>query len=93
LGGVIRPAQRSARLREAVVATGKVFLIAMVIDIVYQLIELKAFYPGEILFVGALLAFIPYLILRGPVARLARRFYSSRPSGTQAQGEKNVLHR
>jgi hypothetical protein len=87
------PAQRSARLREAIAATGKVFLIALVIDVVYQLVELKAFYPGEALFVGALLAFIPYLILRGPVARLARRLYPSRPSSTQAQGGEDVLHR
>jgi asparagine N-glycosylation enzyme membrane subunit Stt3 len=68
------PAQRSARLREGIAATGKIFLIAIALDVVYQIIELKAFYPTEALIVAVLLAFIPYLIVRGPAARLARRF-------------------
>ena len=41
-------------------------------DVVYQLIEFKTFYPGEAAIVAVLLAFIPYLLLRGPFARLAR---------------------
>jgi hypothetical protein len=68
------PAQRSARLREGIAATGKIFLIAIALDVVYQIIELKAFYPTEALIVAVLLAFIPYLIVRGPATRLARRF-------------------
>lgn len=67
------PAQRSARLHEGLSATGKVFLVAIVIDVVYQLVELEAFYPGEAIVIATLLAFIPYLIVRGPVARLVRR--------------------
>lgn len=66
--------ERAGRLQEGIVATGKIFLIAIALDVVYQIIELKAFYPTEALIVAILLAFIPYLILRGPVARLARRW-------------------
>ena len=36
------------------------------------MIEFKTFYPGEAAIVAVLLAFIPYLLLRGPFARLAR---------------------
>jgi hypothetical protein len=68
------PAQRSMRLREGIAATGKIFLIAITLDIMYQILELKAFYPGEALLIAVLLAFIPYLFVRGPVARLARRW-------------------
>lgn len=77
------PVQRSARLREGIAATGKIFLIAIAIDIAYQILELKEFYPGEALVVAALLAFLPYLILRGPVTRLARRLHT--PTSEQSE--------
>jgi hypothetical protein len=67
-------AHRSARLQEGVAATGKIFLIAIALDTIYQLIEMQTFYPGEAVAIAILLAFIPYLIVRGPAARLARRW-------------------
>jgi hypothetical protein len=36
------------------------------------LIVLKTFYPGEAVIVAAALAFVPYVLLRGPIARIAR---------------------
>jgi hypothetical protein len=33
---------------------------------------LKTFYPGEAVIVAIALAFFPYLLLRGPIARVAR---------------------
>ena len=47
--------------------------MAVAVNVV-QMLELKAFHPSEALVVAILLAFIRYLILRGPVARLARRW-------------------
>ena len=41
-------------------------------DVIYQLVVLKTFYPGEAVIVAIVLAFVPYLILRGPIARIAR---------------------
>lgn len=66
------PAQHSAHLHEGISAIGTIFLIAIALDVVYQIIELQAFHPNEALFVATFLAFVPYLILRGPVERLAR---------------------
>jgi hypothetical protein len=43
-------------------------------DVVYQIIVLKTFYPVEALIIAFLLAFVPYLLIRGPVARIARRW-------------------
>jgi hypothetical protein len=65
------PAERGARLREGFAATGKVMIIAVALDTIYQYLALKAFYPGEALVVAFVLAFLPYLLIRGPVARVA----------------------
>jgi hypothetical protein len=41
-------------------------------DAIYQWIVLKTFYPIEAVIVAIALAFFPYLLLRGPIARVAR---------------------
>jgi hypothetical protein len=66
------PAKRRARLREGVMSTGKIILLAIVLDLIYQLIELKTFYPVEALIVAVVLAYIPYVIIRGLVDRIER---------------------
>jgi len=38
-------------------------------------------YPGEALIVAFLLAFVPYLLILGPVNRIARRWFPDAPSG------------
>ena len=55
-------------------------------DVAYQLIEFKTFYPGEAAIVAVLLAFIPYLLLRGPFARLARMWGVRLQAGTPKDG-------
>jgi len=52
---------------------GRVFLLALAMDIVYQVIELRFVYPGEAIVVALVLAILPYLILRGLIRRTARR--------------------
>ena len=42
----------------------------------YQYLVLNTFYPGETLVVALLLAFVPYLLLRGPIERVARRWFA-----------------
>ena len=49
----------------------KVFGLAVVLDVVYQILVLRWVYPAETLLVAFLLAFLPYLLIRGPVNRLA----------------------
>jgi hypothetical protein len=68
------PDERRARLAEGMKATGKVMILAIVLDTIYQIMKLGTFYPGEAIIVAFVLGFLPYLILRGPVARIARRF-------------------
>jgi hypothetical protein len=67
-----QPDQREKLAREAWEGVGKVFMIAIVIDGVYQLFVLRWFYPGEALILATVLAILPYLLIRGPLNRLVR---------------------
>lgn len=66
------PATRRSRLREAFKAVFRVFAFAIIMDLIYQIIVLRWFYPFEALVVAFVLAFLPYILLRGPVNRIAR---------------------
>jgi hypothetical protein len=66
------PADRADLLREGWKAVAKVFVLAALIDIVYQLIVFRWVYPFESLLLAFLLACIPYLLIRGPANRLVR---------------------
>jgi hypothetical protein len=75
------PDKRRARLREALAATGKIVLLAILLDGIYQLIELRTIYPVEALIVAVVLALIPYMLLRGPAARIANWWFARKPAG------------
>ena len=66
------PLERGGRLREGLISTARVILLGLCMDVIYQFIVLKTFYPGEAVIVAIALAFFPYLLLRGPIARIAR---------------------
>jgi hypothetical protein len=66
------PANRRRRLREGFKAVARVFVFAVVMDLIYQLIVLRWVYPLQALIVAFVLAFLPYILLRGPVNRIAR---------------------
>ncbi|WBJ99385.1 hypothetical protein [Methylocystis parvus] len=74
--------RRSSRLRESVLSTARIILLGLGMDVIYQYKVLGAFYPGEGALVALLLAFIPYLLLRGPIARVARRWITRNLSST-----------
>jgi hypothetical protein len=60
-------------LRHGWKSVGKVFVMAVVIDAVYQFITVRWFYPGEAVVVAFVLAIVPYLMLRGLANRLTAR--------------------
>jgi hypothetical protein len=70
---VTEPAHRVDMLKDGWKSVGKVFVLAVVLDVVYQLIVQRFVYPGEALMVAIILAITPYLILRGLVTRIAGR--------------------
>jgi hypothetical protein len=67
------PAQRGPRLSEGFAAVGRVIGLGVVMEAIYQYLVLGAFRPLEMAIVVLLLAFVPYLLIRGPAARIARR--------------------
>ena len=66
------PANRRRRLREGFKAVSRVFVFVVIMDLIYQVAVLRWFYPLQALIVAFVLAFLPYILLRGPVNRIAR---------------------
>jgi hypothetical protein len=67
--GVRDPAGRSGRLWEGIISTARILILGVVMDVVYQWLAFRTFYPGQAAVITILLAFVPYLLLRGPFAR------------------------
>ncbi|MDB6016161.1 MAG: hypothetical protein JWR19_650 [Pedosphaera sp.] len=67
-------ANRGRLLRESWNDVAKVFIAAVIIDIIYEIIVLRRIYLGQSLIVATTLALIPYLIIRGPMNRIARHW-------------------
>jgi hypothetical protein len=64
---------REQMVKDGWKSVGKIFILATILDVVYQLKVHSTIYPGETLFVAFTLAIAPYLALRGPINRLQRR--------------------
>ncbi len=61
---VREPAQARTVLRNVWKFVGKVFLVAVALDVVYQLIVLHWIYPVETLIVATVLALVPCMVVR-----------------------------
>jgi hypothetical protein len=69
-------ADRAAHLHEGLISTARIILLGLVMDSIYQFMVLKMFYPAESVIVALTLAFLPYVLLRGPISRIARLWIS-----------------
>ncbi len=67
------PGERMARVNEGLNATARIILLGLIMDAVYQLYVLERFYPVEAVVIALVLAFLPYIVLRGIVHRVARK--------------------
>lgn len=67
------PIQRARLLHEGWKSIARVFLLAVIMDVIYQWIVARWVYPVEVLIVATVLAVVPYVLLRGPVNRLSKR--------------------
>src|SRR3954449_2311883 len=66
------PAYRPELLRQIRRDVGKVFVLAIVLDSIYQLTVHRGVYVLELLITATVLAIVPYILVRGPVNRIAR---------------------
>ena len=71
---ITSPAERKGLTQSAWKDIGKVFILAIVLDVVYQVIELGTVYPLQSVIVAIVIALLPYALLRGLVTRIARTF-------------------
>jgi hypothetical protein len=76
------PPSRMSRLREGLTAISRVLLLGAGMDLVYQAVRLHAFRPLETVTIALALAFVPYLIVRGPAARIGRHILERRARET-----------
>ncbi len=76
------------RLLEGLFATARIMALGFAMDAVYQATVLKTFYPGEMVIIAILLAFLPYVLLRGPFARLVRWWNSRHGGSSPTAGSK-----
>ena len=66
------PIERRRLFRLALRDIGRVFIVAIVLDTAYQLIVFHWVYPGQLLTVAIVCAVVPYVLVRGPITRIAR---------------------
>lgn len=71
---LFNPADRKDLLREGWKDVGKLFIMASLLDVVYQLMVERWVYPLETLVVALVLAILPYILFRSLTGRLARRW-------------------
>jgi len=64
--------ERRALLRQGWQDIGKVFIIAAILDAIYQVIVHSGIYTLELLLTASILALCPYLLVRGLVTRIAQ---------------------
>src|SRR5262245_14582515 len=70
-----RHAPPRSLVRSARHDVGQLAVFAFSLDTVYQVAVFRAFHPIQALIVTALLALAPYILIRGPIARVARRWW------------------
>jgi hypothetical protein len=69
---VTNPVDRYELLRQGWRQLARVFIVAVGVDLIYEVIIFHRIYPGQSLIVAALLALLPYPLIRGSVNRIVR---------------------
>src|SRR5215469_4769903 len=65
------PTMRRALISDCWKSVGKIYILAFALDCIYQIIVLRWIYVFDAVIVAFFLAIIPYVIIRGPVNRIA----------------------
>jgi len=79
--GVRSAEGRGGRLWGGIISTARILILGVVMDTVYQWLVFKTFYPVQAAVIAILLAFVPYLLLRGPIHRIAGLWIARPASG------------
>ena len=89
LGLLIKdPVERARLFRGALKDIGRIVIVAVVLDIVYQIMVFRWVYPGQVLIVAVVCAVVPYVLVRGPVYLVAHHLLrNSRGAGSSQKEE------
>jgi hypothetical protein len=71
---------RLEALRQGWGDAGKVFLLAVALDLAYQVVVYGGVRPLELVAAATLLAFVPYVFVRGPLTRVLRLLRTQEPA-------------
>jgi hypothetical protein len=83
------PGQRRQLLRQGWKDVGTVFIVALILDSIYQVIVHAGIYTLELLITATILAIVPYAMTRGLVTRLARRQSAPKPTDEQHGNQRH----
>jgi hypothetical protein len=67
--------RRQKRIVEGIRAVTRVLILGAVMDVIYQIVALHGIRPLQTLVIAVVLAFIPYLLVRGPANRVAKYYF------------------
>ena len=82
---ISNPVERRELLKEGWRELSRVFIIAVIVDVIYELVVFGQIYPGQSLIVATVLALLPYPLLRGVVNRIIRRRRQASSGGSGLQ--------
>jgi len=79
-----QPRERRRLIRTAWHHIAKLFVLAFLIDVVYQVFVLNSFHFLQSLIVAIVVAVVPYVLLRGTITRLAWKKSKKAPPASRA---------
>ncbi|HKT47900.1 MAG TPA: hypothetical protein VJP87_10290 [Candidatus Acidoferrales bacterium] len=80
-----------ARLKAGLRSVGKVMILAFVLDAIYQAIAFRYFHLLGAVLAMLILAFIPYLLTRGPANRITKAWLERPKGASRRQPRHGVL--
>ena len=86
------PSERRRLLRSGWKDVGRIIIVALVLDTVYQLIVFRAFYIVQAMIVAFVCAVLPYILLRGPTNLLTRNFYGKQNNTANTSTDTKEEH-
>lgn len=69
---ISNPRSWRARMRQSWKDVGKVFIVALILDSIYQVVVHSGIFALEMLITATVLALVPYMVFRDLVSRVAR---------------------
>jgi hypothetical protein len=84
------PRSWSPRMRQSWKDVGAVFIVALVLDAIYQIAVQGGIFTLELLITATVLALVPYMVLRDLVSRVARRLGVGKHADRSTKNDEEI---